>query len=384
VADAPAPDRAAAPAPRGRRLRRRLALSLLVLLGLLLLAELGLRAWAAWRGIDVAAVLGQSHPEGGLYAPHPFIGYVLRPERGSLENNAQGMRGPEVALAKPPGVVRILCLGGSTTYGAGVEPGESYPARLQRLLSAEPAPPAPAVPAPAVPPARRFEVLNCGVPGYTTAESLIALELQHLEFQPDALVISHGINDARLVQAKGFRPDYAHVRRHWREPELSALEWWAWRHSAAWALVARTLDFGPKSIRIEDLVFVDGYAALYEPPEAGVNRAGVAVYVRNIDHMVALARARGLDVLLCTIALRRYPNATKAPAQDYTPTVDAMNAELRAYAQREGVPLVDLAQQLDRRVELYDDQVHMNAQGTAVQAELVLAAARAAGQWGLR
>jgi lysophospholipase L1-like esterase len=348
--------------------------SALALLGLLLAVEIGLRLYAASRGIDVEAVLGQAHPEGGLYAPHPYIGYVLRPVPGFPDGNAQGLRGPEVSLVKPAGVVRVLCLGGSTTYGAGVSADEAYPAQLQALLSAH------------ATEGRAFEVLNCGVPGYTTAESLIALELQQLEFQPDALVISHGINDARMVQATGFRPDYSHVRRNWREPDVSSLEWWAWRNSCTYAWLARAMDFGPKSVRIEDLVFVEGYVDLYENPAvAGVNRAGLAAFMRNIDHMVVLARAHELEVLLATIALRRYPNAARPSVQyDYTPTVDAMNEELRAYAQREGLPLVDLAASLDQRVNLYADQVHMNAHGARAQAELVLKEARAAGLWGLR
>jgi lysophospholipase L1-like esterase len=279
--------------------------------------------------------------------------------------------------------VRILCLGGSTTYGSGLEAGETYPARLAALL--EPL-------ATAGPPPRRYEVINCGVPGYSTAESLIDLELRLFDFEPDALVIYHGINDARVVQARGFVPDYSHMRRAWREPELTSLEEWLWRNSYAYAWLARTGGFGPKSIRLEDLIYVEGYADLYEPACAAgadgsaeardVNREGVAAFIRNIDSIVVLARARGVQVLLATFPLRGGPQA-QVEGQNFAPTVAVMNRQLVDYARQKGVPLVDLAATLDTQRELFMDQVHLNAAGAAREAELVLEAARGAGLWGL-
>ena len=361
------------------RLLQLLGLSLAVLIALALAAEAGLRVFAASRGIDAQAALDLEHPEGGLYVPHPYTGYTLRHVPGSPDRNKDGLRGPEVERHKPPGVVRILCLGGSTTYGSGLTADEAYPARLAALLAPLSAPGADGGSG------RRYEVLNCGVPGYSTAESLIDLELRLLEFEPDALVIYHGINDARLVQARGFEPDYSHMRVVWREPQVSPLSQWLWTHSYAYAWLARAGGFGPSTVRLEDLIYVDDWADLYVPADGGaaeINRDGVDVFIRNIDSMVALARARGVEVLLTTFPMRGGA-AARVEGQDFAPTVAVMNRQLVEYARTQGVPLCDFAAALDSRRELFQDQAHLTAEGAAVQAELVLQAARAAGQWGL-
>ena len=42
--------------------------------------------------------------------------------------NALGFRGPEIALRKPPGTCRIVCLGDSTTFGIWNEAFMDVPA----------------------------------------------------------------------------------------------------------------------------------------------------------------------------------------------------------------------------------------------------------------
>ena len=85
--------------------------------------------------------------------------------------------------------MRIAILGGSTTYDTGVrDDAETFPARLQELLNAgATAPP--------------YRVINAGVPGYTSWESLIHLQLRILELEPDIVIVHHATNDvyARLV-----------------------------------------------------------------------------------------------------------------------------------------------------------------------------------------
>jgi nicotinamidase-related amidase len=44
---------------------------------------------------------------------------------------------------------------------------------------------------------------------------------------------------------------------------------------------------------------------------AEINRDGVDVFIRNIDSMVALARARGVEVLLTTFPMRGGPGGTR-------------------------------------------------------------------------
>jgi hypothetical protein len=101
----------------------------------LLATEIGLRV-ADWRaGRDASFFLPQDF-SAGMYMPHPSLGFVLRPGYDSagpcqIHVNSLGLRGPEVDPVKPPGVFRIVCLGGSTTFGTGASrDAATYPGQF--------------------------------------------------------------------------------------------------------------------------------------------------------------------------------------------------------------------------------------------------------------
>jgi len=92
---------------------------------------------------------------------------------------------------KPPGVTRILCLGDSCTYGTGVTRADAFPALLDQLLG------------PSV------DVVNAGVPGYTSYQAVRYLESEGLALEPDIVLFTLGFNDRRswgaLTEADGAR-----------------------------------------------------------------------------------------------------------------------------------------------------------------------------------
>jgi hypothetical protein len=68
----------------------------------------------------------------------PYLGYVPYPgykNHGIVQHNEDSYRGNKVPLQKGK-KIRVLCLGGSTTYGHGVAyPHETFPAQLEILLT---------------------------------------------------------------------------------------------------------------------------------------------------------------------------------------------------------------------------------------------------------
>lgn len=93
-----------------------------------------------------------------------------------LEINSHGYRDREWALDKPPDTVRIAFLGDSYVAALEVPPAqrasELFEARLNAECDRE----------------RRFEVLNFGVTGYGTAQTLDTLRHRLPRFAPDAVV----------------------------------------------------------------------------------------------------------------------------------------------------------------------------------------------------
>jgi hypothetical protein len=95
--------------------------------------------------------------------------------------NSDGLRGAEVAVPKPPGVYRVLCLGDETVLGPCVNEPKTLPARLSARLQ----------PRTGV----RLEVLNAGVPG--DCPLLMWLRLRHslLALQPDLVIVHVDMTD---------------------------------------------------------------------------------------------------------------------------------------------------------------------------------------------
>jgi lysophospholipase L1-like esterase len=110
-------------------------------------------------------------------------------ERFVIQINSQGFRTHEFALPKPAGLVRVVCIGGSTTV-AGRTNDETYPALLEARLRAR---------YPGLP----IEVLNLGVSGVTHEHWLTRLD-RVLAYAPDVVVHYEAVNDIAWRQFPRF------------------------------------------------------------------------------------------------------------------------------------------------------------------------------------
>ncbi|MBX7166103.1 MAG: SGNH/GDSL hydrolase family protein [Pirellulales bacterium] len=138
-----------------------------------------------------ARLLKRPSPVAGMGHEH-IPGGRARLMGVDVEINSQGLRGPELSVAKPPGVYRILALGDSITFGWGAAFDASYPAVLQGILNRSAAT-APADPAATV---RRYEVINSGVGNYNTVQEVAYFRERGLALQPDLVMLGFFLNDA--------------------------------------------------------------------------------------------------------------------------------------------------------------------------------------------
>lgn len=114
----------------------------------------------------------------------PVAGY----ERGPIRIDRAGFRGPEVTLAKPAGAYRIALLGNSVTFGYLLPEDETYAGQLAEMLNAPAETGARAG-------GRHAEVIDAGVPGYTSWQGRVLLSEKLLAYHPDALIVMFGYND---------------------------------------------------------------------------------------------------------------------------------------------------------------------------------------------
>jgi lysophospholipase L1-like esterase len=241
----------------------------------------------------------------------------------SLAIESHGMRGTEVADAKPPGTVRVACLGDSTTLGVWLEkPADlhadaPYPAEVERLARAD---------------GRAVEVLNAGVLGDTTGEGLAALLVQVLPLAPDVVTVRFGNNDHGLamkgdITPMGTRPEYAVVRyapTWWLRLKLTRLAFHAYRQ---WMAGRRSI---PQPQRV--------------PP---------AAYERNLHRFVEIAHAAGVRLVFLDFPYREMsrglspgetlPNPLQAvrSIEELHAVHDQYQEIMRRVARESGTPVVE-------------------------------------------
>lgn len=114
----------------------------------------------------------------------------------SIDDN--GARFPAHRALKEPGVFRILCLGGSTVYGAAVDDDETIPAALERRLNAAP------------PPGRRYEAWNLGTSAYTLRQAAHLARIRLDVLDPDVVLVQihNGGRRGFLMPRSGRAEDY--------------------------------------------------------------------------------------------------------------------------------------------------------------------------------
>jgi hypothetical protein len=99
-----------------------------------------------------------------------------------IVSNSLGVRNEEFELEKTEGVTRVVCFGDSSTFGIGTPVEETWPAQLETLLNEHPDNPP-------------SQVINAGVPGYTSHQGLKHMQQEIDRLQPDVVIASYANND---------------------------------------------------------------------------------------------------------------------------------------------------------------------------------------------
>ena len=268
----------------------------IVLLALGLLAGL-VAAEAAVR------LLGLSPSDHTGYAP------VLTNRRWGGPTNSLGYRDVEHEHAKPSGVHRLIALGDSFAWGAGVEFEDAWPRRLQRSLSAH----------------RReeWEVVSLALPGMNTVEQAVQLSAEGLAWDPDVVVLGYCLNDSEDDDAAEMRRarDWAELpaaRKARRAPSLLGL-------SALFSTIAGRIEATLENRRREA-----NYLSQYADDYPGWLAARQA-----LADMAQAARAR--DVPLVVVIFPLFGNPLD---EDYPFT--AIHEKVARAARDAGAHVVDL------------------------------------------
>jgi hypothetical protein len=297
----------------------------------------------------------------------PYLVYGLTP--GYPTQNTRGFRGPDIAVVKPPGVFRIVALGGSTTYGDHIARWEdAYPAQLEKILRQR---------------HHAVEVINAGVPGYSSWEMLISFEFHLLDLQPDLLLVYEGINDLypRLVRpsqydgmatSKGvWRTDapvipasalyrFLAIRFGWMDDPTSAQSQFDRSFSAEYC------HFDASYTRCDNFDMAPDAVLAANPPR---------YFERNMRSLVSLALSKSVPVMLSSwayfpSAIPEVANGTFMTLAFVQQTVAEHNRILRNVAADLRVPFYDLAATLPTNRAFWVEGMHLTPAGAHEQAVL--------------
>jgi lysophospholipase L1-like esterase len=262
------------------------------------------------------------------YKPGARLDLEVGGRRYSILINSLGYRTREFSASKPSDVVRVVCIGGSTTI-QGETNATTYPAQLEDMLRSRH-------------PSTKIEVLNLGVSGVDSA-FWASRGYRFLDWSPDVVVQYEGVNDLL----------------HLYVPQ------WAAEHPF------RAKAY--KSLLLQQL---------FPPPENMLDQA-IETTLSNIGNLTAAARTVGARHVVgtfaapaSTLALREQrdyldldlytewstPALRLSAFGFYERLLDRFNRRLQIASQSEGFVLAPVAGRV-REPDRFVDVCHMNALG---------------------
>ncbi len=318
----------------------------------------GRRAVASLRGADAST-------RTGYFVQHPYLYYAYRPgfeALGMVQFNSHGHRGPERPVAKPPGVFRVLALGGSTTVSFPYvpNPGSAWPAQLERLLAEKTG--------------ARVEVINGGLHAATSAELLAHYSYRNRYFDPDLVILHVGGNDGLALHFPGYDPEYTHYTHGWRNTSLTPrpLERTLLRSALVRTLYAHWLD----TLSLEATVGRETILSL-TPEECleNVKAAEPTGFRRNLELLVREAAADGATTVLFPFVHAPEERMKKdrmfgAYSASLLLSYEKDYAVLRELARRDGLPYLELPAGTIPAAD-FKDFCHLNEEGEKLKAAFV-------------
>ena len=265
----------------------------------------------------------------------PLLFWRMQPnltKDGKPWTNSLGLRGPEIP-PKRDDEFRILSLGESTTFGAGLDAGApTYSDVLQEALGTVER--------------KRVRVINAGVGAYTLLQGFVFLEHRGLALEPDAVLTYFGFNDFLTAGARATRDP----RAWWAATQaLTDRQLFEQRRQLPFRLANALLE---RSNLFRLLMFRGAPADREVVVDPSVARVPESDRRWLLGELRELCRELEIRFVVIVPWYREF---------------DAHEPVLREFAAENGVAIVDLPALLQdlepRKAELFLDTVHPNAEG---------------------
>lgn len=259
------------------------------------------------------------------------------------ELNSSGFRGPEVFQSKPD--YRILALGNSCTFGWGISLEYTWTERLRKKLD------------------KRYqnskhEVINAGVPAYTSFQGKKYLFEELMVLEPDAVIITFGWND-HWAGIDG-KPDSEH-----KMPNRAFL--------GLQNLLNRTNLY--RFMRKIILGFSEKPETLPFDQAPGIRRVPRQEFVSNLTEIIDSLNQHGIQSLLVVPPVPSPEKYFGGQKLNLHILHEAYQEDIREVAAQTGATLVDLQPLFDQYQNLFPvDPIHYDVQGSELVARALFEA----------
>lgn len=279
--------------------------------------------------------------------------------------NSLGYRGAEFSEEKVDGTVRIMIFGGSTVFDQNVPKGKHWPAKNQNILASQGL--------------TNIQVINAGIPGLASFESLGRLFSEGHLFKPDYVILYNAWNDIK------YFPNEASLLRTMK-PYDESKEFRSNYHRWIDQLLGDTSQL---YVRLRALYFSwkynvgdEGFAE-HDKDNGEILDSNLNQYRLTIEMFVDLAKNIQAVPILTTQARLITNNNTelersrigykyqKLNHQNLVKAFKKTDVIALSVAESKGVPMINISNEMTGNGEYFSDHVHLSGKGSIRVAQIV-------------
>lgn len=350
---------------------KRLCFALTLLIPLMASAEIALRY--AYFPAPPRSYRPESGTNGGYHA-------LLQHADRINENGTwvRAYRGRTVTRTKT-NMFRILCLGGSTTWGHHLKAEQTWPRMLEAQLTDS---------------GYDVEVINAGRPWYTTVHSITNYATQMRYYNPDVVIIMHGVNDLTRSFPAANEPPAEWDYGSYQGPMKNILSGYRANNR-----VATIADWNPIALMRSSAIFrlaFDRTDQAKSSPEQALGRNDFTTLeplCAHLDYLTRLCSNDHTAVVLATQAhiyerddmatlpvfeatVRQTYMKTRSGAVADAPSIRAAMRIVRDtvldVAKSHAIPIADVQQAVGNEAKYFLDDFHVNPAGNVLTANAMV------------
>jgi lysophospholipase L1-like esterase len=318
------------------------------------------------------------------YEPLPFV----KPINGEniLETlNIEGARGKSYQINKPQNLLRIISIGNSVVEGFSVGFNHTWQQVLERQLNQ--------VLLQKKSIYKKAEVINLGVGGYVSWQTLKRFKNRGLKYSPDWVIVYTDVNDMVYSALPSWKPNYnlAQIEQAYAKPSVDTTQRVTIKSILLKSKIMASINNVKNHFYNKNLVN-STIAAHQQNSNIPFNKEALRLYEEHLSQIYELTKEKKLKMILITWGfaisekhqerelqlkmLNLYQNFPLS-SQEFLDWYKQYNEVNRRFAEKyPDIVLIDIAKELENvgleeRLKIYTDQIHQSVYGHSFFASLI-------------